>query len=71
MMSHDAGMICLEVYYFSLASTGGPSARTTVRPVLTFPGIVRPGTPKMTDHEPYSVPPEDGPAGRRGTLLDI
>jgi len=29
-MSHDAGMMRFEVCYFSLASTGGPSARTIV-----------------------------------------
>ena len=55
MMSHDAGMVRLEVYDFSLTSAGGPSARTKVtevRPVLTSPGVVRPSTLKRTVYEP-------------------
>jgi len=61
VMSHDVKRIRLPVYDFSLASTGGPSAGTIVpysspspivRPVLTFPGAVRPSTPKKTDYEP-------------------
>jgi len=30
VMSHDVKIISLEVYDINLASTGGPSARTTV-----------------------------------------
>ena len=55
VMSHDVKRIRLEVYDFSLASTGGPSAGTMVpivRPVLTLPGVVSPSTPKKTDYEP-------------------
>ena len=36
----------------SLASRGGPSAGTIVRPVLTSQGVVCPSTPKKTDYEP-------------------
>jgi len=55
-MSHDAGVIRLEVYDFSLASTGGPSARTMVPYSLSDPHL--PGRsrsyhpPKKTDYEP-------------------
>jgi len=52
VMSHDVKRIRLKVYYFSLASAGGPSAGTIVCPVLTFWGAVRPNTPKKTDYEP-------------------
>jgi len=51
VMSHGVKRIRLEVYV-SLASTGGPSAGTIVRPVLTSLGVVRPSTPKKTDYEP-------------------
>ena len=52
MMSHDAITVCSEVHDSHLASTGGSKARTmvpTVRPVLKFPGVVRPSTTKETD----------------------
>jgi len=49
VMSHDVKRTRLEVYNFS---TGGPSAGTMVRPVLTFPGVVRPSAPKKTGYEP-------------------
>jgi len=57
------------------ASTRGPSARTmvpTVRPALTFPGVVRPSAPKKTDYEPWSVPsyPEDGRTGWLGSIRE-
>ena len=70
VMSHDVKRIRLEVYGFGWASTGGPSAGTIVRPVFTFPGVVRPSTPKRTDYEPWSVPssPEYGLTGWLGTL---
>jgi len=47
-MTHDVEMILLEVYGFNFTSTGGPSARITVHPVLTHPGVVRPSTPQKT-----------------------
>jgi len=73
-MSHDAGMIPLEVYDFSLASTGGPSTRTIVPyspPVLTSPGIVPPSTPKNKDYERKSVQSylKDGWTKQPGTPL--
>jgi len=49
VMSHDAGMIRLEVYDFILASTGGPNARTLVSysPCAPhLPGVVRPSALK-------------------------
>ena len=55
VMSHDVKRIRLEVYDFSLASTGGLSAGTIapiVRLVLTFSGVVRPSAPAKTDYEP-------------------
>ena len=52
VMPPDVKRTRLEVYDFSLASTGGPNAGTAVRQVLTFPGVVRPSIPKKTDHEP-------------------
>jgi len=76
VMSHDAGMIRLEMYDFSLDSTGSPSARTIARYSrsglhLPVPGVVRPSTPKETGHEPLSVPssPKGGRTGRLGTLI--
>jgi len=52
VMPHDVKRIRLEVFDFSLPSTGGLSAGTIVRPVLTSPGVVRHSAPKKTDHEP-------------------
>jgi len=52
VMSHDAITVRSEVSDSHSASTGGPKGRTivpTVRPVLTFPGVIRPSTTKETD----------------------
>ena len=54
MMSHDVKRIRLEVYEFSLASTGGPSAGTIVPYSPSGPHLPgrSPSTPKKTDYEP-------------------
>ena len=49
---------------------GGPSTKTIVPYVYQVLGVVRPGTPKMTDHGPWSIPSshEDRQIGQLGTL---
>lgn len=75
MISHDAIGLVRRCMTSTSDSTGGPGAETavfyrTVRPALTFPGVVHPSTPKRgtTSSSSAWLFPEDGRSGQLGTL---